>query len=452
MTIKQFRLPDVGEGLTEAEVVTWRVAPGDPVGLNDVLVEIETAKSLVELPSPYAGVVHSLLVEEGQTVGVGSPIIAIRIVSEPGPVVPDDTASTLAADPTAVPHPDGAPPPQRSAVLVGYGVAAQAQTRRRRRRPHPARPDDTARVPQSSRPPVLTKPPLRKLAKELGVELAEVRGSGPDGRVTRQDVLDHTARPAQPDPGARRSNGSTASTAGADNAVRQDERVPVRGVRKATAAAMVASAFTAPHVTEFLTVDATGTVEFVDRLRKDPTFDGVRVGPLLVVSLALLDAVRDHPDVNARWDQENQEIVRYADVNLGIAAATPRGLLVPNIKASQDLPVRDLAVALNELTLSAREGRVRPADLAGGTITITNIGVFGIDAGTPILNPGEAAILCLGALRRTPWVVGEQVVPRWTVQLSLSFDHRLVDGDLGSRVLAHVGRFVEDPLWGLAMR
>ncbi|MFE2614063.1 dihydrolipoamide acetyltransferase family protein [Micromonospora chalcea] len=432
MTVQQFRLPDVGEGLTEAEIVTWRVAPGDPVRLNDILVDIETAKAVVELPSPYAGVVDRLLAEEGQTVDVGSPIIAIRMAG-------DGPAATPADEPAAEP-PTGdeptadEPAAQRTAVLVGYGVSAQARTRRPRRATPSVRPAEPVRGPHTSRPPVLTKPPLRKLAKELGVELADVRGSGPGGLITRQDLLDHT----------------TVRTPAADH--RSDERLPVRGVRKATAAAMVASAFTAPHVTEFLTVDMTGTVEFVDRLKQDPAFQGVKVSPLLVASLAVLDAIRRYPDVNARWDEENQEIVRFADVNLGIAAATPRGLLVPNVKAAQTLAVRDLAVALNELAGTAREGRTRPADLSGGTITITNIGVFGVDAGTPILNPGEAAILCLGALRRMPWVVDEQVVPRWTVQLSLSFDHRLVDGELGSRVLAHVGRFLEDPLWGLALR
>ncbi|MFG2069165.1 dihydrolipoamide acetyltransferase family protein [Micromonospora tulbaghiae] len=432
MSVQQFRLPDVGEGLTEAEIVTWRVAPGDPVRLNDVLVDIETAKAVVELPSPYAGVVDRLLAEEGQTVDVGSPIIAIRTAGDDpaAPAADEPAAATPAGDePTA-----DEPAVERTAVLVGYGVSAQARTRRPRRATRSVRPAEPARGPHTSRPPVLTKPPLRKLAKDLGVELTEVRGSGPGGRITRQDLLDHTTGPA-PVAGHRR-----------------DERLPVRGVRKATAAAMVASAFTAPHVTEFLTVDMTGTVEFVDRLKQDPAFQGVKVSPLLVASLAVLDAVRRYPDVNARWDEENQEIVRFADVNLGIAAATPRGLLVPNVKAAQNLPVRDLAVALNELAATAREGRTRPADLSGGTITITNIGVFGVDAGTPILNPGEAAILCLGALRRMPWVVDEQVVPRWTVQLSLSFDHRLVDGELGSRVLAHVGRFLEDPLWGLALR
>ncbi|MGC4893097.1 dihydrolipoamide acetyltransferase family protein [Micromonospora sp. DT31] len=443
MTVQQFHLPDVGEGLTEAEIVTWRVAPGDPVRLNDILVDIETAKAVVELPSPYAGVVHRLLAEEGQSVDVGSPIIAIRTDDPAG-----DEEST-----GEEPAGDGEPAAERTAVLVGYGVSAQARTRRRRRGVPSVRPDDTSRVPRSTRPPVLTKPPLRKLAKDLGVDLSGVRGSGPGGRVTRQDLLDHTTGPAPRGPGGDASaDVPGGSTTARDDAARGDERLPVRGVRKATATAMVTSAFTAPHVTEFLTVDVTGTVEFVDRLKQDPAFQDVKVSPLLVASLALLDAVRRYPDVNARWDQENQEIIRFADVNLGIAAATPRGLLVPNIKAAQGRSVRGLAVALNELTASARDGRTRPADLAGGTITLTNIGVFGVDAGTPILNPGEAAILCLGALRRTPWVVDEQVVPRWTVQLSLSFDHRLVDGELGSRVLAHVGRFLQDPVWGLAMR
>lgn len=227
-------------------------------------------------------------------------------------------------------------------------------------------------------------------------------------------------------------------------------RIPIKGVRKATAGAMVASAFTAPHVTEFITVDVTAMMDLVDRLKRDRAFADVKVTPLLVVAKALSLALRRHPEANASWDEAAQEIVLHGSVNLGIAAATPRGLLVPNIKGADQLSLHDLAAALGDLVGTAREGRTQPADLAGGTATITNVGVFGVDTGTPILNPGEAVILAFGAVRRTPWVVtaadgSESIEPRWVTQLALSFDHRLVDGELGSKLLADVAALLHDP-------
>jgi pyruvate dehydrogenase E2 component (dihydrolipoamide acetyltransferase) len=217
---------------------------------------------------------------------------------------------------------------------------------------------------------------------------------------------------------------------------------------------MVDSAFTAPHVTEWVTVDVTATMELVERLKKDREFADVKVTPLLVLAKAMCVAVRRHPDINVSWDEAAQEIVRKHYVNLGIAAATPRGLMVPNIKDADLLPMRDLAAAIGQLTTTAREGRTQPAEMSGGTITITNVGVFGVDTGTPILNPGEAAIVAFGAIRRMPWVVTaadgtESVEPRWVTQLGMSFDHRMVDGELGSRYLADVARILEDPSRGL---
>jgi pyruvate dehydrogenase E2 component (dihydrolipoamide acetyltransferase) len=224
-----------------------------------------------------------------------------------------------------------------------------------------------------------------------------------------------------------------------------EERRPIKGVRKMTADAMVRSAFTAPHVTEFLTVDVTRSMRLVEKLKKRPEFDGVRVSPLLLVMKALLLAVRRNPEVNATWDDAAQEIVVKRYVNLGIAAATPRGLIVPNIKDAHQKSLPDLARALNELVSVAREGKTGPNDMIGGTITITNVGVFGVDTGTPILNPGEAAILAFGAVRPQPWVHKGRVVPRQLTTLALSFDHRLVDGELGSRFLADIGAVLEDP-------
>jgi pyruvate dehydrogenase E2 component (dihydrolipoamide acetyltransferase) len=416
---RTFSLPDVGEGLLEAEIVTWRVAVGDTVAHNDVLVEIETAKSLVELPSPLEGTVLELLAEEGATVPVGAPIVVIGELGDPS----DAAASHVSAE-------------NRPSVLVGYGPAEGRSSRRRRREPPPARPLVT---PPTARP--LATPPIRKLAKDMGVDLAAVPPTGKDGRVTRGDVAAFVAAGASP------VVEQVHETAAPPNEV----RTPVRGVRKATAAAMSASAFIAPHVTEFVTADVTRSVKLVDKLRADPAFAGHKVTMLLLVARALCVAVRDFPEINASWDGVAEEIVQYREVNLGIAAATPRGLLVPNVKDAAALSLPALARELTDLVTTARDGRTTPQDMSGGTITITNIGVFGVDAGTPILNPGEAAILCVGAVRRTPWEHRGAVALRWTTQLSLSFDHRLVDGELGSKVLARVARILENPRWELVL-
>jgi 2-oxoisovalerate dehydrogenase E2 component (dihydrolipoyl transacylase) len=247
-------------------------------------------------------------------------------------------------------------------------------------------------------------------------------------------------------------NGSAPSTETVRRAVPSGERetrVPVKGVRKMTAQAMVSSAFTAPHVTEFVTVDVTRTMRLVDRLRADREFSDVKVSPLLVLAKALLLAVQRNPEINASWDEAAQEIVVKHYVNLGIAAATPRGLVVPNVKDAEVMSLRELADALAALTATAREGRTPPADMAGGTITITNVGVFGVDTGTPILNPGEAAILAFGAIRQQPWVHRGKVKARWVTTLALSFDHRMVDGELGSRFLADLARILEHPAQAL---
>jgi 2-oxoisovalerate dehydrogenase E2 component (dihydrolipoyl transacylase) len=458
MSVQSFRLPDVGEGLTEAEIVTWKVRPGDRVKVNDIVVEIETAKSLVELPVPWAGVVAELLVPEGQTVDVGTPIISVEtdvavastaapVVDEPPGAVEGATAVADAPDEGAVePGLIGGPAPGgRTSVLVGYGPRTTEAKRRPRKGSGPGvvRPDGQHDVSdpgvtllQPGRP--LAKPPVRALAKQLGIDLRTVQGTGPEGSVTRED-LQAPAEPGPPSP--RRS-----ATAPGE----RETRVPVKGVRKMTAQAMVTSAFTAPHVTEFVTVDVSRTMRLVERLRSDREFDGVKVSPLLVVAKALLMAVRRHPEINAAWDEAAQEIVVKHYVNLGIAAATPRGLVVPNVKDADALSLRELADALAALTATARDGRTPPADMAGGTITITNVGVFGIDTGTPILNPGEAAILAFGAVRRQPWVHQGKVRPRWVTTLALSFDHRLVDGELGSRFLADLAAVLEHPARALA--
>lgn len=436
-TAELFLLPDVGEGLTEAEIISWHVAVGDTVEINDVLVEIETEKSVVELPSPHAGTVLELLAAEGETAQVGSPIVRI---GSTGSESPESGAGSTESAPTGSPSEPAEP---RPSVLVGYGPT---ESHGRRRRQPAARPPGAPAAPDAASTSlgVRTKPPVRRLAKDLGVDLSTVAATGPEGLITRGDVEQHarTVAPAETPP----AEAEAAPTSDA-----RQTRIPIKGVRKATATAMVTSAFTAPHVTEFVTVDVTRAVKLVDKLKAEPAFDGSCVTMLLLVARALLAAVREFPDINASWDDDAGEIVLHHQVNLGIAAATPRGLLVPNIKDAGSLNLPGLAAALTGLVATARDGRTAPADMSRGTITITNIGVFGVDAGTPILNPGEAAILCVGAVRRTPWEHRGRVALRWTTTLALSFDHRLVDGALGSRVLARVGRILQNPRWELLM-
>jgi 2-oxoisovalerate dehydrogenase E2 component (dihydrolipoyl transacylase) len=297
---------------------------------------------------------------------------------------------------------------------------------------------------------VLAKPPVRKLAKDLGIDLSRLSGTGPGGSITRDDVqaaargLD-TAQADAPEPAPAPQAQFAPVTA-----VAREERIPIRGVRKHTAAAVAGSAFTAPHVTEFLQIDMTETMAATARLRTIPEFAEIRVTPLLLVARALMVAVARHPMINSSWDEDAQEIVVRHYVNLGIAASTDRGLIVPNIRDAHALSLPGLARALAELTETARAGKATPADLRGGTITITNVGVFGVDTGTPILTPGEAAILAFGRVRDAPWVHEGQLAVRKVTTLALSFDHRIVDGDLGSAVLRDIGAMLEDPLRMLA--
>ena len=443
MSTQTFHLPDVGEGLTEAEIVQWRVAPGDAVAVNDVLVEIETAKSLVELPSPFAGTVGELLAPEGETVTVGAPIITIAGAAS----APDAAAGRSEHGEPATTSVEG-----EGAVLVGYGTGAGATSRRKR----PAERTETVRASVG----VVAKPPVRKLARDLGVTLADVSPSGPAGEVTRDDVVRHAEQAsvfrniATPDAPAERERTiavapASAPAASAPPAVAgREEAIPVKGVRKATASGMVRSAYTAPHVSVWTDVDATRTMELVKRLKASPDFADIKVSPLLIMARAVIWAVRRTPMVGAAWvDKEDgsAEIRVRNYVNLGIAAATPRGLLVPNIKDAQDLSMRELARALEKLTLTAREGRTTPADQQGGTITITNIGVFGMDAGTPIINPGESGIVAMGTIRQKPWVVDGEVRPRYVTTVSGSFDHRVIDGDGMSRFIADVASILEEP-------
>ncbi len=474
--LKQFKLPDVGEGLTEADIVRWLVQPGDKIDINQIIVEIETAKALVELPSPYAGVVEDLLVPEGATADVGTPIISVQVGAGGTAVAANGTAETGSAESDRAPEPladisapptegavepgiygSPAPKEERQAVLVGYGVKLGA-TKRRPKKPAaagagaPARLVAPAVAAQGARTgtAVLAKPPVRKLAKDLGVDLTMLKGTGPSGSITRDDV-----QAAAAGPGAAAAPGIDGTGPEQVSAVRlaslpREERIAIRGVRKLTAAAMAASAFSAPHVTEFLQIDITETMVAAARLKSLPEFGGVRVSPLVLVAKALLVAAARHPMINSSWDEAAQEIVVKHYVNLGIAAATDRGLVVPTVKDAHALSLPGLAQAIAALTETARAGKSTPAELRGGTITITNVGVFGVDTGTPIISPGEAAILAFGQVKDAPWVVDGQLAVRKVCTLALSFDHRIVDGDMGSAVLRDVGAMLTDPLRMLA--
>jgi pyruvate dehydrogenase E2 component (dihydrolipoamide acetyltransferase) len=492
----EFRLPDVGEGLTEAEIVSWKVKEGDVIEINDIIVEIETAKSLVELPSPYEGTVLALMVSEGEMVQVGTPIISVGS--------PSDAAAPAAAAPAvAAPEVDlsdmdlsnpAASGGGEGESLVGRNKAERGPQRRARRgsaspstiagaqvqlqvqgafepgrsrpadvdaideaavpatsaRPGPAAAPAEALVPAAAQSPgevrPLAKPPVRKLAKDLGIDLRTLIGSGREGIITRADV--EAATSSSPSAAADAAPAASGAPV-AGRSGERETREPIKGVRKMMAQAMSQSAFTSPHVTEWITVDVTATMEFVARLKKRREFKDAKVSPLLVLSRAVMLAMKRTPEINSFWDDAAQEVVFKNYVNLGIAAATPRGLVVPNIKDADQLSMLDLAGALAGLTATAREGKTQPAEMAGGTFTITNVGVFGVDAGTPIINPGEAAILCFGAVRKQPWVVSrdgvDEIVVRDITTLALSFDHRHIDGEKGSRFLADVAGLLEDP-------
>ncbi|MFH7597690.1 dihydrolipoamide acetyltransferase family protein [Streptomyces racemochromogenes] len=478
MTIREFKMPDVGEGLTEAEILKWYVQPGDTVTDGQVVCEVETAKAAVELPIPFDGVVHALLFEEGVTVDVGQVIISVQTGGADAAEAPAAAAATPAAAEAA----EEAAPEGRQPVLVGYGVS-QASTKRRPRKAGAgapasavAAPTAPAALPAQSAGPVaqaapaangtaqpaaerpLAKPPVRKLAKDLGIDLASVVPTGDGGVVTREDVhaaaaaalapqapaVQAPAAPAAaPAPAAVPAAEPVPAVAVAPGA--RETRIPVKGVRKVTAQAMVNSAFTAPHVTEFITLDVTRTMKLVQELKDDPDLAGLRINPLLLIAKAVLVAIRRNPDVNASWDEAAQEIVLKHYVNLGIAAATPRGLIVPNIKDAHAKTLAELSTSLSDLVATAREGKTSPADMQNGTITITNVGVFGVDTGTPILNPGESAILAVGAIKLQPWVHKGKVKPRQVTTLALSFDHRLIDGELGSKFLADIAAVLEHP-------
>jgi 2-oxoisovalerate dehydrogenase E2 component (dihydrolipoyl transacylase) len=426
---REFKLPDLGEGLTEGEVVRWLVAAGDAITLNQPIVEVETAKAVVEIPAPYAGTVVKLHAAEGDTLDVGAPLISVDTGGGAGGLEASTPESRGAATEAAAPQAEQ----ELQATLVGPGERQQA--RRRRIAGHARGADGPAAAPApapAQQRPKAT-PPVRRYAKDRGVDLAALVGTGRDGRITREDV-DGALGDAQPAAAAARPPRDRAS-----------ERIPVRGTRRQIAAAMTASAFSIPHVTEFLTVDATRLMELRERLRALPAADGLKLTPLAVVAKALCVAVRSYPLMNSSWDEDAGDIVVTGWVNLGIATDTPTGLLVPNIKDADTLGILELSRELTRLTALARERKAAPADLTGGTITITNVGGFGVETGTPIINKPECAILATGLIAPRPWVVDGQLAVRQLMITSVSFDHRIVDGAYAAQFLAHLRDLLEDP-------
>ncbi|NKY56725.1 dihydrolipoamide acetyltransferase family protein [Nocardia flavorosea] len=515
--ILEFRLPDLGEGLTDAELQNWTVEVGDEVELNQTIAEVETAKAVVALPSPFAGTVVELLAEPGATIEVGAPLLRIRS-STPAPGGNGRTSVLVGYGPEAENQPSrrrrmraaaSAPPAETEAAGVDYesgvigadagpadetaaapveraaagetaepvrragtehaegsaGTRADAGARSPDETIRGARPDVAAGGRAAAAPPgaphggdtlgsgvgggrVSATPGARKLARELGIDLWYVAGSGPDGAVTVADV-----RGAVPvsEPAPREHTTEEVARIGqrADGSARE-ERTPISGIRKRTAAAMVASARTIPQASTSSTVDITASLELLDHLRATKTFEGLTPTPLALVAKSVLAALSEYPGINTYWDEANSEIVTRYFVNLGIAVATERGLLVPNIKDAQTLSLRELCREIGWLAQTARDGRAGLSELRGGTFTISNIGVFGVESGTPLVNPGEAAILCVGAVNSRPWVFRGELAVRSVVTLTLSFDHRMIDGELAARFLATVAGALEDPLTLLA--
>ena len=463
--MKNYCMPDPGEGLTEGEVVSWQVSPGDTVKINDVLCEVETAKSIVELPSPFAGTVAKLCAEPGETVTVGAPLVTIDDGSEDEPefLVGHVTAEPGrrrrrrrgAAVSTERAREEGVDThPEQSVSEPQHDAEAKPEQRltESASRQDPPRMDRTAHI--------LAKPPARRLAADLGIDLSQVTGTGPQGAVTRSDVkaAAHDGAAAAGDAGASCGDAELANLSVMSRRLLggaptepdgHTRKVPVRGVRKVTAKAVKESLDTKALVTAFLTCDVTPTMELVNRLRADRRFKGLRVSPLTVWCKAVCLAMGRTPIINAAWDDATDQIVFRDHINLGIAAATPRGLMVPVVRDAQDMTMLELATEITRIVAIAKEDKLQPPDYADGTFSITNVGVFGLDAGTPVVSRTESAILVLGALARRPWVVGtgddERVVPRWVTTMSLGFDHRLIDGEQGSTFLHDVAEILSDP-------
>ena len=468
MSEEIFLLPDVGEGLTEAEIVTWKVKVGDVVILNQPLVDIETAKATVELPSPYAGTVVALHGAVGDVLEVHKPLITFEVGGTGGGAATPEAPSAPAPAADVSDKTEGSVGEGREAVLIGYGVANEDAivTRKHRRQSGP--PSTPAAAPAALTPAVVTAsapvatppvalrctPPVRLYAKQHGVDIESLTGTGRDGLITRDDVdralAGTTSTPSAPRV-SRTITGPNTTSRFVGRELEswatgpKEERIPVKGVLRSMAEAMVQSAFTQPRAAVWVRVDATRTMDLVASLKEQPNLADVRLSPLTIIALAVCDAARHFPGINSSFDAANNEVIVRRSVNLGIAANTPRGLIVPNIKGADQLDLVGMALALQALVDKAREGTTTPNEMIGTTLSITNVGPFGVDAAIPILPPGTGAILAVGQIAKAPWVVDDQVVVRQVAELAMAFDHRQVDGAMASAVLSHIGRFLHDP-------
>ncbi|MFC8914259.1 dihydrolipoamide acetyltransferase family protein [Streptomyces sp. NPDC057116] len=470
--VLEFKLPDLGEGLTEAEIVRWLVNVGDVVAVDQPVVEVETAKAMVEVPCPYGGVVTARYGEEGTELPVGAPLLTVAVgatsaadgsaahaasgangtspttgsgsAGSAGPAGPAGSAGSAASDGEGSGN-----------VLVGYGTAAPAARRRRVRRetagpatvPAPVATAPAAAAPVTVTPvaaapapvsfdgpvPVIS-PLVRKLAREKGVDLRQVRGSGPEGLILRADVERAVAAPVA-------ASTAPAAPAPAGKAV-AGERVPLRGVRGAVADKLSRSRHEIPDATCWVDADAT---ELMAARAAMNAAGGAKVSLLALLARICTAALARHPELNSTVDMANREIVRLPEVHLGFAAQTDRGLVVPVVRNAQDRTAESLSAEFARLTEAARAGTLTPADLTGGTFTLNNYGVFGVDGSTPIINHPEAAMLGVGRIIPKPWVHQGELAVRQVVQLSLTFDHRVCDGGTAGGFLRYVADCVEHP-------
>jgi pyruvate dehydrogenase E2 component (dihydrolipoamide acetyltransferase) len=416
-------LPDLGEGLEEAQLVQWLVRPGETVALNQPLCQVETAKALVDVPSPYTGVVKTLHAQPGETVPVGAPLVTID-TSDTGAVsaAPADTSSG------------------QGAVLVGYGTEGPAQTFMRRRRGAEASADATASQPATMPAPASApatngadakaSPLVRKIAQERGINLATITGTGPSGRIRVEDL---DAAPTQ-------------ATKPAAPLADDEERISTVGLRKAIAAKMVRAATTIPHFTEYALFDAAGLVGLRDQLKGKGEYAETRLTFLPFLVVALARAVREYPIMNSRWDEEGSAIVVKHSVHIGVATDTERGLVVPVIHDAHALSLAQVAAETDRLTQLARAGKLEARMMTGGTITLTNVGSAGpVDTGAPLINPPEACVVGFGAIKKRPLAVGEQVLVRPSAWISMSCDHRIVDGATAAKFIGRLVNLLEEP-------
>lgn len=436
--VLEFKLPDLGEGLTEAEIVRWLVAVGDVVAIDQPVVEVETAKAMVEVPCPYGGVVTARYGEEGTELPVGAPLLTVAVgASEPAP------------EAESAPAADGGPGETSGNVLVGYGTGAPAA---RRRRVRPATAVVTApveapvavaeAVPDRAGPVPVISPLVRRLARQNGLDLRALDGSGRDGLILRCDVelaierMEQAVQaPAAPAPAPAPTTAPAATGA-------VTERVPLRGVRGAVADKLSRSRREIPEATCWVDADAT---ELMAARTAANAAGGPKISLIALLARICTAALARFPELNSTVDMDAREIVRLRDVHLGFAAQTERGLVVPVVRDAQDRSAESLSAEFARLTEAGRTGTLTPGDLTGGTFTLNNYGVFGVDGSTPIINHPEAAMLGIGRIVAKPWVHDGELAIRQVVQLSLTFDHRVCDGGTAGGFLRYVADCVEQP-------